>query len=250
MAFTATCTTFTTCGFSSAGTVDPNGRSTSWSFDYRKVGAASWTAVPGGGADGSDPVPVSSKIGGLAADSDYEIRLRASNDLGDSAVSPPPYQQLTTDPSVAPTAVTTSAGQVTDTRARLNGTVRTGFAETSYWFEWGTQDCAAHACASVPLGRDGAAGAGPGVVHVSRQLTGLQPQTTYHYRLVAENFRGSHAGEDRTFTTRQPDSDCPNAGRIGVGFLPACRAWELVSTPDKQGLDVVLAEMRARGEKV
>jgi hypothetical protein len=43
--------------------------------------------------------------------------------------------------------------------------------------------------------------AGRNPVSVSQALSGLAPQTTYHYRLVAENVIWVAEGEDLTFTT-------------------------------------------------
>jgi hypothetical protein len=59
----------------------------------------------------------------------------------------------------------------------------------------------------------------------SRTLRGLQPGTTYHYRLVAQNSIGTSVGEDRTFTTLTP------------GAIPA-RAYEQVTPVDKLGATI------------
>ena len=62
---------------------------------------------------------------------------------------------------------------------------------------------------------------------VSVKLTGLQPATTYHFRLLAGNEHGEGApGEDVIFTTE---------GAGGELTLPDHRGWELVSPPDKHG---------------
>jgi len=86
---------------------------------------------------------------------------------------------------------------------------------------------------------------GEGEAFVTRQITiyPLAPGTVYHYRLVAENpvvpARGSAAQELRTFAAPGVEA-CPNeASRIGPGaFLPDCRAYEMVSPPDKEGGDI------------
>jgi hypothetical protein len=122
-----------------------------------------------------------------------------------------------------------SVSAVTSTAATLRGEVNPHGYPTTYTFRYGTADCslAPSACTEVPS-PPASAGSGETFLEVSRQLTGLAPATTYHYRLIAENTETGETveGPDRTFTT-QPASD-PFA-------LPDARAWELVSPPDKHG---------------
>ena len=80
---------------------------------------------------------------------------------------------------------------------------------------------------------------------IDEVVTGLTPETTYHYRVVATNQSGTLFGPDHTFTTfpfteilKDP---CPNAHvrqQVGAALLPDCRAYELVSAPDTGGYDV------------
>src|ERR1041384_6869750 len=42
---------------------------------------------------------------------------------------------------------------------------------------------------------------------------------------------------------------CPNAGAPGVGFLPECRAWEMVSPTDKNGGHVMPISSRTRAAR-
>ena len=66
----------------------------------------------------------------------------------------------------------------------------------------------------------------------SLALAGLVPDTTYHYRAVAEDVlaEGSEAvsDSDQTFTTQA----------TGAFSLPDARAWELVSSADKHGAKI------------
>ena len=39
---------------------------------------------------------------------------------------------------------------------------------------------------------------------MSAQLTGLEPLTSYHFRLRVSNANGSNVGQDRTFVTPEP----------------------------------------------
>ena len=47
-------------------------------------------------------------------------------------------------------------------------------------------------------------GSGASTEPVSAALTGLKPNTTYHYRLVASSPAGTTSGADQTFTTPKP----------------------------------------------
>jgi len=85
---------------------------------------------------------------------------------------------------------------------------------------------------------------------VSAELTGLEPATTYHYRLTATNPTGTTSSSDRTFTTRptQTAGACPNAElRKGVAaHLPDCRAYEQVSPTEKNGADAGVISIGAQ----
>jgi hypothetical protein len=61
---------------------------------------------------------------------------------------------------------------------------------------------------------------------VSLQLTGLTPDTTYHFRLLATNGAAIAEGADRRFST---------FASIGGGGLPDGRAYEMASPPQKAG---------------
>ena len=71
---------------------------------------------------------------------------------------------------------------------------------------------------------------------VEVELTGLQPNVTYHFRVVAENEYGEALSEDQTFSFHPPN--CPNAHLRQItnsSNLPDCRAYELVSPADAGG---------------
>jgi hypothetical protein len=83
--------------------------------------------------------------------------------------------------------------------ATVSGTVNPGGGATSYYFQFGPT----HAYGGQSA--IGSAGAGTKGVSVAVGLSGLQPLTVYHYRLVAVNGAGNSFGGDRTFqTTKVP----------------------------------------------
>src|SRR5262249_16954951 len=73
---------------------------------------------------------------------------------------------------------------------------------TNYWFEYGTS---ASYGTKIPLpappGASAGSPPGPGRTAVSIPITGLNPVTRYHYRIVAENGSVS-SSDDLSFRTR------------------------------------------------
>jgi hypothetical protein len=112
-----------------------------------------------------------------------------------------------------PTAVTGAATNVTDSAATLNGTVTPDRAPFTARFEYGT---------TTNYGRTATA---TGTAAVTAALTGLAPDTTYHYRLVATSpGGGTGRGQDRTFRTSAPAAGAQPAvvSRVSIG-----KRWRL-----------------------
>ena len=112
--------------------------------------------------------------------------------------------------AAAPTATTRAAVNVTQTGARLQGTVDPNNEPTTWYFEYGeTTAYGARTPDQGPL--TGAAGQ-----QVAFDVGSLGPGTTYHFRLVAVNPSGTVLGRDRQFTT--PASVSLSASRNPVSF--------------------------------
>ena len=99
--------------------------------------------------------------------------------------------------AAVPTATTGSANGVTQTSAKLHGTVKPNQEATTWHFEFGTTTAYG---TNTP--EQGPIAAGSGNTSVSADAIGLAPGTVYHYRLVATNASGSIPGKDRLFATR------------------------------------------------
>jgi len=125
----------------------------------------------------------------------------------------------------APTIESLFATKVSGDSATLRAKINPNLSETSYRFEYGLDDCELGGCEEAPPGGASIGHGRKGVV-VKQAIAGLAPQTTYHYRVVAENEKGPSESEGRTLTTQGP----------GLGFeLSDARAWEMVSPPQKHG---------------
>src|SRR5215213_6984249 len=99
--------------------------------------------------------------------------------------------------AAVPTATTGNANTITQTSAKLNGTVKPNNEATTWHFEFGTTTAYG---TNTP--EQGPIAPGSGMTNVAFDVGGLGPGTLYHYRLVATNPSGSIAGKDKTFTTR------------------------------------------------
>jgi predicted lipoprotein with Yx(FWY)xxD motif len=87
----------------------------------------------------------------------------------------------------------------------MKGTVNPYGLETTYHFEYGTTTGYG---TSLPV-PDADVGSGQAGVPVSQTVTGVQPSTTYHYRLVANNSAGPMMTSDVSFTTPADVSSPP-----------------------------------------
>jgi predicted lipoprotein with Yx(FWY)xxD motif len=98
--------------------------------------------------------------------------------------------------NVPPTAV--SGG------VELKGKIYTYESDTHYHFEYGTTTAYG---TSVPV-PEGDAGV-EAIATVAQTVTGLTPNTTYHYRLVASNAGGKGEGTDATFNSSEAVAPAP-----------------------------------------
>jgi hypothetical protein len=97
-------------------------------------------------------------------------------------------------PAVA-TGATSAVGYGT---ATLNGSIAPRGSDTSYYFQYGPTRAYG---GQTPLAQISALPVTASSVRVSAPVSGLQPLTVYHYRLVATNAAGATSGADRTFKT-------------------------------------------------
>jgi hypothetical protein len=95
---------------------------------------------------------------------------------------------------VIPDVSTGSSSNVTSSSATVAGTVNPDKTTTEYFIEWGETEGYGH---STSVETD----AGETTIPLTAGLTGLEANTTYHYRMVATNENGTSRGSDATFTT-------------------------------------------------
>jgi hypothetical protein len=90
---------------------------------------------------------------------------------------------------------TSAASSVTVTSAILKGLVAPNRLETNYRFDYGTSPRYGSSTSSSPVGSTS------GDHLESEVVSGLEPNTTYHFRVLASNAAGTAYGQDHTFTT-------------------------------------------------
>ena len=236
-AITATTATFN-------GTLTPLNATVAseYSFNYRagsECGGEGATGTESAGT-GSGTKTVSTEATGLSPNTTYTVCLVSSSALGSEQASPVTF----TTPVAAPTFESESSSNVDSTEARLEASINPGNSPTSYHFEYGT--AAGSYEHSTPVEH---LPAKLTATSVNTVITGLEPATTYHYRVVASNALPASTtyGEDETFTTTATapgpgtPGSCKNEKRreeqpYGL-TLPDCRAYEMVSPPDTNGQD-------------
>ena len=238
------------------GTVNPKGSPVSeCRFEYGPTTAygseAPCAESPAEIGEGETAVPVHADLTGLAAATVHHFRLRAT--IGAAAEKGADATFKTKGPPLITDPHTVSA---TDTEATVAGLVNPEGLPTTYRFQYLSEadylgqgesfdGPATQMSPELALGSDRAEHP------VSTILDGLQPATTYRWRLLAQNTalhqEGRSASPPLTFTTYpsfSPAGGCANeALREGASrLLPDCRAYELVSPIDKNGGDIVAAQ--------
>jgi hypothetical protein len=209
------------------GVLNPNGKGETglYEFLYR----ASATECAGGKSTPQRAGPataqsVSESLTGLLPRTTYTFCLLDRNGGEETAVGSP--LTFTTEPA-APTILGESVTEDTADGATLNAQIDPGGTETTYHFQYGTTaDYGQNTPETFLFASD------DNEHRAAVVLQGLQPNTVYHYRVVAINPKsppGGTLGADETFVTEG----------AGTTFaLPDGRAWELVSPANKSGAEI------------
>jgi hypothetical protein len=189
------------------GTVNPEGVATSYYFEYGTDLTYGKRAPAVGSIDaGNGVVPVSAAVTleGLEPNKAYHYRLVAVNAAGSIFGA----DQSFTAPIAPPDVGASFASAITPRSARLHGTINPNNSAAPWRFEYGT---------TTAYGTDGPGGflAPFGSYQpVVSDVAGLEPGTTYHFRLISPNFSGGPpaVGPDQTFVT----APAAGAGASGV----------------------------------
>jgi phosphodiesterase/alkaline phosphatase D-like protein len=183
------------------GQVNPNSSPTNYWFEYGLETSFGMTTTVQYIGSGSSVTQAYANLTGLLPERKYYFRINAQNQYGTingqimSFTTPGPGNP------VAITADTTSASSVNRTTATLNGRINPGNGETTYWFEYGTNQLLLASIVSKTEERVLPAGGDTRSVQID--VKNLAPNTKYFVRLVARNSVGTIYGDTVTFTTKR-----------------------------------------------
>jgi phosphodiesterase/alkaline phosphatase D-like protein len=191
------------------GIVNANSDSTTVTFEYGLTSAyGSAVTADQSPVTGNTNIAVSKVLTDLTANATYHYRVVGQNVNGTTYGADMTF--FTAAPS-APTAATNAATLISSSGATLNGMVNANNADTTVTFEYGTTTSYGSTVTADQSPVTGAVAAG-----VSKAITGLVNNTTYHYRVVAVNAYGTAYGSDMTFSTGNAPAATTNAA-TGVG---------------------------------
>lgn len=172
--------------------------------------SAQCTEYPG---FGTESVPVSAEVSGLDPDTTYHYRVVATNGAGTAESDDEEFTTLVAKPSVS----TGGTSGISSSTGTISGTVDPlGNPVSACRFEYGpTSTYGSQApCPTDP-------GSGSGGVGESLVLSDLAPNTTYHYRLVAENAGGTSNGADASFKTLPSAPGASTGNASGISSVAA-----------------------------
>ncbi len=209
------------------GTLEPEGVSTKWYFEYRKAGTGEpWSKSAEGGVENpiGKLVEPEESVAGLERNTTYDCRLVAYNTLGAGVGAEGAFTT-----ALPPVVSGESFALVGFSDATLRARIDSFGAADSYRFEYGTTSAYGSSTPEVSISHPVRGEAG-----VSLRVLGLQPTTTYHFHVVVTepDGGGTAAGADQTFTTFL----------MSGAELPDGRVYEMVSAPEDGGANVYVPE--------
>jgi Tol biopolymer transport system component len=115
-----------------------------------------------------------------------------------------------------------SFSEVGSSSATLDAQVNSFGLLSKYYYEYGTSSSYGSVTPETSLGKIS------GYTGAPAQLSGLQPNTTYHFRIVVTNDDGTTRGTDLSFSTLP----------MTIAGLPDERVYEMVTPPSNQDANV------------
>jgi len=178
------------------GVINPDYLSTIVTFEYgTTTGYGQTMPAAQSPITGNSNTNVTAELSGLLPGTTYHFRIKAINSLGTTYGSDFSFTTL----GQVPTAATQPATDVTSITAVLHGVTNPNYLSTIVTFEYGTTTGYGQTMtvAQSPI-------TGNSNTNVAAELSGLLPETTYHFRIKTVNSIGTTYGSDFSFTTLPP----------------------------------------------
>jgi subtilisin family serine protease len=186
------------------GTANPGGMEASYQFEYGTTTSygSKLPASPKSIGSGIEAVNFSQPVTGLKSNTTYHYRVWVYRENGKSA-----GEDMTFKTSIpAPTVKTEPPSYIARYSVILNGVVNPNGALTTYDIEYGLTTSYGKHLYSPTWPPGVSPGSGTSDVAIMEQAQGLEPDTTYHYRVTATNAGGTSYGKDMEFVTTPPTS--------------------------------------------
>jgi capsular polysaccharide transport system permease protein len=167
----------------------------------------------------------------------FTVTLSATNSCGTNSRV---LKLILKNPPAA--AVTTPASEIASSTARLNASIHGKGQPTEVHFEYGPTTAYGTVTATQNLQEVTRA------TPASTVVTGLLPNTTYHYRAVANNGSGRIAAKDQAFTTLSEKPD-QNATKPAAEQSPPFAGTVQISPPTA-GVGVQKSQQKKRGFRI
>jgi hypothetical protein len=194
-----------------SATVNPRGVPTNYYFEYGTTTAygVKVPATPKALGSGYTVLGVSDIVSGLTEGTKYQYRVVAVSELGTAYGA-----NRTFETSFLPDPTTEPALGVDATEAVLPGTIDPNGEATEVIYEYGTTP----AYGTTIVAEEEATGDAEAMVEEG--IVDLQPETTYHYRIVATSQAGTATTSSRSFTTaaKVGGADPVEVGRAFYGI--------------------------------
>ena len=180
------------------GSVNPNNRNTNAWFEYGTTQSLGYTAGYQAVGSGNHASTLTSAVYNLAPNTTYYYRAVAQNAYGTTYGT---TMSVTTGGTSVnsygntPYVTTYAAQSVFRNSALINGNVNPNRSLTTSWFDWGATTGFGSRTIIMPVGQASYTSS------YSAVLSGLQANTTYYYRAVAQNAYGTTYGNTLSLTT-------------------------------------------------
>ena len=221
--------------------LNPEHTTTRYHFEYGVCPTLAGCASVHSTADESSAIygqiPTTQEIVGLTPATTYAYRLVASNEFEENETTlgggaDRRRRDLHDQPAPTPQAETGAYTELTSTTATVTGTVDPDGLPASYTFELGAYEGANTQYATIFTGP---AGTGTASTQETLPITGLQPGTTYAYRITVtsgyiDNETHTIQGSPVTFTTAGLPAVLTSPPATGLLAIPT-----IAFPPQRQG---------------